>query len=159
MADSAKDKRRAYERYDTDLKIDFSVKFDLETKIRFQVKNQEQKSPHTHTAFGHDVNVEGIGFSSEVKLKKGDELMLDVFLPTFKDPIPMEGRVMWCAFNEGGAGPTGKYRTGVKIFAVRGENVEKTIVLDPVNKVQWSILLESVFGGFRKSIMKNKNVK
>lgn len=158
MPDFKKDERRSHERYDTDLKIAFCVNFDLETKIKFQLKN-DKESQHIHTAFGHNINVEGLGFSSEVELKKGDMLLMDVFLPAIKTPIPMEGKVMWCSSSAADGGYVGKYRTGVKISRVRGEDVEKTIVIDPANKVQWSIVLESVFGEFKKGILKSKKGK
>ncbi len=159
MPNFPKDERRQHGRYDTDLKIAFSVNFDLETKIKFKVKSDKKESEHTHTAFGHNISVEGLGFSSEVNLKKGDQLVMDVFLPAGTIPICMEGRVMWCSLADSSSSYPGKYRAGVKISKVQGEAVEKTIVFDPANKIQWSIVLESVFGGFKKSILKNKKGK
>ena len=37
------DERRKYERYETALKVQFYVNFDLETKIDFRVKRQDKK--------------------------------------------------------------------------------------------------------------------
>ena len=159
MPDFQKNERRGHERYDTDLKIAFSVNFDLETKIKFHVKEGEKESQEIYTAFGHNINVEGLGFSSDINLKKGDQLLMDVFLPAVKDPIRMEGHVMWCALADAKSGYEGQYRTGVKISKVRGEEVEKTVVFDPANKVQWSIVLESVFGEFKQNILKKKKEK
>lgn len=149
MADFSKDERRLHERYDTDLKIAFSVKFDLETKIKFQVIS-DKVSQHTYTAFGHNINVEGLGFSSQVELKKGDQLLMDVFLPAVNDPIAMEGRVMWCSLADAATGNTGKYRTGVKIIKVRGGEVEKTIIFDPQIKCSGALFWNLFLAGLKK---------
>ena len=157
MANSPKVERRKHQRYETDLKIDFSVTFDLETKIKFQVKDQRKgaPAPKVYNAVGHNINAEGLGFSSNLKLEKGEHLILDVFLPSVKDPIRMEGRVRWCSQVEGAPS---EYRTGVKLIEVRSENVEKSIFYDQTNKIQWSIVLESVFGGFKESVLSKKKL-
>ncbi len=156
MAQAPEEERRHHERYDTDLKIAFSVTFDLETKIKFKVKRDGKDSKHSYPATGHNINVEGLGFSSEVKLEKGDMLVMDVFLPAAKMPINMEGRVRWCSPVNPQSGKTAIYKTGVKILKVRGEDVDTSVSMDPINKIQWSIVLESVFGGFKESILKRK---
>ncbi len=158
MANPPKVERRKHQRYETDLQIDFSVSFDLETKIKFQVKDQKRgaPAPKIYNAVGQNINAEGLGFSSSVKLEKGEHLVLDVFLPSVKEPIPMEGRVRWCSQVEGA--PL-EYRTGVKLIKVRDEDVEKSIFYDQTNKIQWSIVLESVFGGFKESVLSKKKYK
>ncbi|MCB9771348.1 MAG: PilZ domain-containing protein [Candidatus Omnitrophica bacterium] len=156
MSGSRKGERRRHERYETDLKIAFSVNFNLETKIKFQVqgKPEDTNSNRVYSGVGHNINVEGLGFSSGVKLEKGEMLLLDVFLPTVKEPIPMSGKVRWCR-----SSALGEFKTGVKILKVRDEDVQSSVFLDPTNKVQWSILLESVFGGFKESILKKKSLE
>ncbi len=154
MTKFEKEERRRHERYDTDLKIAFSVNFELETKIQFQLKDDKKDAEHIYTATGHNINVEGLGFLSNKELTKGDQLAMDVFLPAAKTPIGMEGHVMWCRAVNGNEGHEGQYRVGVRISKVRGEDVEKTIFLDSIHKVQWSIVLESVFGGFKESLLK-----
>lgn len=155
MSGSRKSERRHHERYETDLKIAFSVNFDLETKIKFQVqgKPNETSSNCVYNGVGHNINVEGLGFSSGVKLEKGEMLLMDVFLPTVPEPIQMTGKVRWCSSSN-----PGEFKTGVKILKVRGEDVQSSVFLDPTHKVQWSILLESVFGGFKESILKKKSL-
>lgn len=80
----------------------------------------------------------------------GDKLMMEVFVPSSEKPVHMEGEVRWCT-------PTGTgsrvFDTGVKISMVENTPVEKTIVVDSVNKVIWSIVLESVFGSFKHLMM------
>lgn len=154
MTKFEKEERRRHDRYDTDLKIAFSVNFELETKIKFHLKDDIKKADHIYTATGHNINVEGLGFFSNKELKKGDQLEMDVFLPAAKTPIGMEGHVMWCCAVNADEGNAGQYHVGVRISTVRGEEVEKTIFLDPVHKIQWSIVLESVFGGFKESLLK-----
>ncbi len=156
MPNSRYDERRQHERYDTDLKISFFVNFDLETKIEFRLENLDKQASQIYTAYGHNINVEGLGFSSDIELKKGELLKMDVYLPSIKTPIPMEGRVMWCTLTDSKKDLIGKYLTGVRILKVNTEDVEKTIVQDPMHRISWSILLETVFGGFKESILKRK---
>ncbi len=155
IAKSPKVERRKHQRYETDLKIDFSVSFELQTKIKFQVKDQNQGIPASkiYTAVGHNINAEGLGFTAGVKLEKGEQLIIDVFLPSVQEPIRMEGRVRWSSPVEG---KKGEYRIGVKLTKVRDEDVEKSIFYDQTNKIQWSIVLESVFGGFKESVLSKK---
>lgn len=148
--------RRQHERYDTDLKIAFSVNFELETKIKFRIKKGSKSRAQTYTAVGHNVNVEGLGFSSDVKLNKGEFLAMDVFLPNIKIPIRMDGRVIWCTEEKSKNEYDGKYRTGVRVIKVGGEDVQKSLVYDPEHRIRWSIVMESVFGGFKKDIVKKK---
>jgi len=157
MVNQPKVERRKHQRYETDLKIDFSVSFELETKIRFQVKDESKRVavPKVYNALGHNINAEGLGFTTGIKLEKGEHLMIDLYLPSVKEPIPMEGRVRWCSPIEG---KTGDYRIGVRLIQVRGEDVEKSIFYDQTNKIQWSIVLESVFGGFKESVLSKKKL-
>ncbi len=149
--------RRLYERYDTALKIQFHVNFNLETKIDFRVKSPDEKnfSKGVYSAISKNVSAEGIGISSEKKLKKGDILLLDVYVPTAAKPIKMLGYVRWSQ-----AVPTKsktvQYDTGVKITSVNDEKVEKTIFIDEIHHVAWSAVLESVFGGFKHLALERK---
>ena len=149
--------RRLYERYDTALKIQFYVNFDLETKIDFRVKRENKKdfSKGVYSAVSKNVSVEGICFSSEKKLRKGDVLLLDVYVPSASKPIKMLGHVRWSQPIDAKAKNV-KYDTGVKVTAVNEELVEKTIFIDDIYHVAWSIVLESVFGGFKHLALERK---
>lgn len=149
--------RRKTMRYDTGLEIQFRVNFDLKTRILFKITRLDGavKETETYSAVGRNINVEGLCFHSPQRLGKGDHLRMDVFLPSSKESIPMEGRVLWCRPYEAIAG---QFESGVKILKVKGEEVEKTIALDPVYKTSWSIVLESVLGGFKEKILKDKKL-
>ena len=150
--------RRQHTRYDTEIEIKFHVNFDLETKINFKLKKGAGggHSSETYTAVGRNINVEGLCFCSSRKLKKGDQLIMDVFVPSAQQPIRMEGRARWCAPSKK---KKGQYETGVKILKVQGEDVEKSISVDPAHNILWSIVLESVFGAFKENILKVKKSK
>lgn len=148
--------RRKHTRFETNLEIKFHVNFDLNTKINYKVKEQGKGSSATHTAVGRNINVEGLGFCSSQELHKGDQLVMDVFVPSSKESIRMEGRVRWCAPDKK---KKDQFETGVKIIKVRGEDVEKSIAIDPVHKILWSIVLESVFGGFKENILRDKKIQ
>lgn len=149
--------RRRHNRYETDLEIKFNVKFDLHTNIDFRLKDEANAvRSEVYRGVGHNISVEGLGFSSQKKLKKGDVLIMDVYVPASKDPIQMEGRVLWCELDPKKDANPQQYFCGVKILKVKGEDVEGSIALDPVHRILWSIVLESVFGGFKENILKGK---
>ena len=151
---STPDERRRYDRYETDIKIQFYVNFDLKTNIKFRIKEKAKKefSTEKHSAVGKNVSVEGLGFNSGKKLSQEDKLLLEVYVPSIKEPIVMEGVVRWCHPVKGEKG----FETGVKVLTVNGESVEKTIFIDRIHNIAWSTVLESVFGGFKTSVLKRK---
>ena len=150
--------KRKYDRYETDVKIDFYVSFDVRTKIDFRVKDPQQgiPSPQKYSAISKNVSVEGLSFTSSKKLDKDDILWLDVFIPTDRQPIRMEGMVRWCQEIPTKKGQDKTFESGVKLITVDGNSVEKSIVADPVNHIVWSIVLESVFGKFKHLVLKDR---
>ncbi len=148
--------RRHYDRYETDVKIQFHVSFDLETKIQFRVKQDAALSPETYTAVGVNVSVEGLCFRSTRQLERGAGLLLDVYVPSATTPIRMEGRVKWSQPSEH---QKGEYETGVRLMTVNGDDVEKSIFTDNVHHIRWSIVLESVFGTFKHLVLEKKKRK
>jgi hypothetical protein len=151
--------RRKYERYDMETRVHFFVNYDLKTKVEFQVVNGRKVKlvPHKYTGFTRNISAEGMRFSSDVKLKKGERLFLKVYLPGARRSIPMTGEVHWSRLLD--PRPKGKYvfDTGVKILTVRKKRVAPTIHFEEHKQVHWSIVPESVFGGFRKFVHK-KNI-
>lgn len=149
--------KRQYDRYETDVKIDFYVSFDVRTKIDFRVKDPKQGklSPQKYSAISKNISVEGLSFTSEKPLEKGDGLMLDVFIPSASQPISMEGYVRWCRKLPSTPERTQIFESGVKLINVNGDSVEKSIFKDPVTHVAWSIALESVFGNFKHLVLKD----
>jgi hypothetical protein len=147
--------RRKYERYETDVKVQFYVTFDLETKIHFKVKEKDKGafSPEKYSAVSKNISVEGICFMTEKRLSKGDLLALEVYVPSSTHAIHMQGEVRWCVQEKG---KRDVYETGVKILTVEGERVEKTIVFDEVHNIMWSAVLDLVFSSFKQLSLKRK---
>ena len=158
-SESSAEERRQYDRYETALKIQFYVNFDLETKIDFRVMQNDKSdfSKETYTAFSKNVSVEGICFYTDKELNKGDLLLLDVYIPSAADPVKMQGQVRWSSRYKG-TGPKGLYETGVKLLSVNNEIVEKTIFMDEVHHIAWSVVLESVFGNFKHLALRRKKI-
>ncbi|OGX23747.1 MAG: hypothetical protein A2787_00610 [Omnitrophica WOR_2 bacterium RIFCSPHIGHO2_01_FULL_48_9] len=141
---------RKYDRYDTEVKIYFHVAYDIKTKVRFQVMDKAHKpaSPQ-YIALSKNVSAEGICFSSEKNLHKGDFLSLEVYVPGGREPIPMQGEVRWCEPSPKKHKGEKRFDTGVQLHTVNSESVEKSIYHDKVYQVVWSTVLESVLGNFR----------
>jgi hypothetical protein len=89
-------------------------------------------------------------------LSKDDILWLDVFIPTARQPIRMEGVVRWCQEISSKREKTKTFESGIKLVSVDGNPVEKSIVTDPVHHVVWSVVLESVFGNFKHMVLKDR---
>jgi len=154
--------RRKFERFETDVKVQFFVSFDIKTKVEFRIADKEgqQVSSQKYSAVSRNVSAEGLAFQSEKVLNPGDRLVLDVYVPASKEPIPMEGEVRWCQMNPSSLG--GKkaevYETGVKILKVENTDVTSSIVIDKAHNVVWSIVLESVFGNFKNLMLERKQI-
>jgi hypothetical protein len=150
----ARHEKRKYVRYDTELKIYFKVDYSLKTKVEFQIldrRNSYAILSKKYPAVSKNVNVEGLCFTSEKKLKRGDFLYLEVYLPKAKSPIIMEGKVRWSGLSPG---KKNKFDTGVKLNFVEGRLVKKSIYYDKENRVFWSVVLETVFSTFKKLTQK-----
>jgi hypothetical protein len=156
MYNYKKRERRKYERYGTEAKVYFRVVYEIETKVEFRIvdgrlgEGVSQKYP----AISKNVSVEGLCFTSQKQLEKGDMLYLEVYLPHLKKPICMEGRVRWSQPLPGQK-EKGVFDTGVKLIKVEGKSVMASIYYDEPNRVIWSVVLDSIFGNFRKLTQKN----
>ncbi|NQU19112.1 PilZ domain-containing protein [bacterium] len=157
MEDYKKKERRKYERYETDAKVYFRVIYEIETKVEFQILDKEKKDrplSEKYPAMSRNVSVEGLCFISDKKLEKGDMLYLEVYLPSEKSPIYMKGKVRWSQSASLKQREKNKFDTGVKLISVEDKSVLSSIYYDEANKVVWSIVLDSVFGNFRKLAQK-----
>lgn len=150
--------RRKYDRYETEIKIQFYVSFDMETRIDFRVKEKstEKYSRQKYSAVSRNVSAEGLCFSSDRKLSQGDILALEVYLPAASEPITMGGEVKWSRRASQKTKEEELYDTGVMLITVNGEPVEKSIVVDNIHNVVWSSVLESIFGNFKHLVLKRK---
>ena len=158
--DQAGKERRKYKRFDTEAKIYFRVTYDIKTIVKFRVVDQDKKrlSSKKYFAISKNVSAEGLCFTSDKKLEKGNILQLEIYLPRQKKPIPMTGEVRWSQSTVDSKKKT-KFDTGVKLMAIGGEPVSKSIYYDEANHVIWSAVLESIFGSFRKFIQKTATFK
>jgi hypothetical protein len=154
------EERRRYSRYDTELKVYFRVNFELKTKVEFQLIDKEKHTAlsEKHSAVSRNVSAEGLCFTSNVKLMKGDVLSLEVYLPSQDTPIYMEGEVRWSQETPLSKSDKKKFSTGIKILNVEGRQVDPTIFYDAEHNVIWSVVLDSVFGSFKKIVQKTKNL-
>ena len=149
--------RRKYLRYDTEMKVYFRVKYDMETRVKFKVL--EDGAEHKYSGLCKNVSVEGLCFVSKKKLNVGDLLLLEVYEPIIKGPVVMEGQVRWSRRLPGEDGAEDVYHTGVKLVLVNGKSVPDSIHLDGKYKVAWSIVLDSLFGNFAAMVRKLKKGK
>jgi hypothetical protein len=150
--------RRKYTRYDTEAKIYFCAKYDIKTKIKFKILDDEGILARKNAAVSRNVSAEGISFSSNRKLKKGEILYLEIYLPSQKIPVTMTGKVKWSHLSSGKPKGSYKFDTGIKLLMVEDKIVSKTIYFDKKHSVYWSVILEYVFGSFSK-LVKNKRRK
>jgi hypothetical protein len=149
--------RRKFERYDTEVKIYFQVKYSLKTLVQFRILDRlhRQVSPQKYSALSKNISAEGLCFTSPKVLTKDDILILEVYLPEQSQPILMEGEVRWSKKAESDPEDK-KMDSGIRIISVNGQPVDKSIYFDPANKIVWSAVLESIFGNFREFSQKRK---
>ena len=152
------EERRKFPRYDTELKVSFSKKFDVELKVKFKVlkSGHQELVGHKYSGVSENVSASGLCFMSGRKLDEGDELLLDVFEPKKKDPVRMEGRVCWSVGLSGGTGAKSVFRTGVELISVKGKAVAEAVYFDKGYNVMWSPVLDSLFGDFAALIREMK---
>lgn len=160
--------RRKHARYDTEVKIYFQVTYDLKTKVKFQVfdKKNNKILSKKYSAFSKNVSAEGLCFISEKKLKKGDWLLLELYVPSTSEPIFMEGEVVWShkvslnkTLKMTNALAKGKqvaiYESGVKLFSVNNQDVQGSLYFDHNFQVEWSAVLESILGKYSDAVKKS----
>ena len=158
MADQSKEKRK-FKRYNTDVEIYFDFIYDLETKVEFELIDKEGKKTLSdkYSAVSRNVSVGGLCFASSKRVKQGDLLHLEVYLPSAKEPIDMQGRVEWCkpvppSYEERILEEMEGHRVfevGVRLISVKEESVDESIHHDAAYDVDWSVVLESIFGNYR----------
>lgn len=148
--------RRKYERYETELEILFRVKYCLQTKVSFSLLKPKVSSEERYEGFTRNISVEGLRFFSSIKLNAGDLLYLELFLPKQKRPICMTGRVRWSRQLFKVISRSVVYDTGVKLATIGSKKIAPTIHFEKKYGVYWSILLESIFGSFKKLVRKHK---
>ena len=150
--------KRVHERFDTEVKIYFQFEYDIKTKVEFQRVNEKLKqASNKYLAYSKNVSTAGICFTSEHRLIVGDNLFLEVYVPGSEIPIAMKGEVKWSQESGGSGYGKSLYDTGVKLITVEGQPVKESIYFDERYQVEWSAVLESVLGSYRKLAQKRKN--
>jgi len=150
--------KRKYKRYNTEARIYFEFSYDLETKVEFElIKNgKKERSKRKYLAVSRNISAEGLCFVSHKAVKGGDSLYMEVYLPSVVEPIHMRGEVKWCDAVPGfstyvldNKKNKQMYHIGVILSSVGGDPVNESIHFDKEYGVNWSVVLESVFGSYK----------
>ena len=150
--------KRKYKRYNTEAKIYFDFAYDLETKVKFELidEKKKQKPKKKYLAVSRNISAEGLSFVSHKDVKVGDQLYMEVYLPSAIEPIHMVGKVIWCdaaaessTYVLGDKANKQMYYIGVILSRVDGDSVDDSIHFDKEYGVNWSVVLESVFGSYK----------
>jgi len=150
--------KRKFKRYNTEAKVYFDFAYDLETKVKFELlkEGKEPKLKKKHLAVSRNISAEGLCFVSHTSVKEGDLLYMEVYLPNAAEPIRMRGKVKWCdASSESSTYVLDDkknkqmYQIGVILSFIEGEPVSDSIHFDEEYGVNWSVVLESVFGSYK----------
>jgi len=151
-----KKNKRKYKRYNTEAKIYFDFAYDLETKVEFELIEDEKKARKRYLAVSRNISAEGLCFVSHKDLKEEDKLYMELYLPSVIEPIHMRGKVKWCdAVSESSMYVLGDkknkqmYHIGVILSVIDGDPVNDSIHFDEEYGVNWSVVLESVFGSYK----------
>ncbi len=147
---------RRYKRHHTLDRPEYNFSYDVETPVECEIDGGQKTPAHLKfPACSKNLSVEGICLVSDKKLKKGTPVHLSLFLPETNETVAMEGEVKWSAERietpEGDLKENSKkmFDTGIKLKEVNGDPVPQTIHYDKLFKLQWSNVLESVFGRYR----------
>jgi hypothetical protein len=139
--------QRQAERYDKSLDVTIDFHYRATTEMQYQIRDED---PHSakYPAVSKNICATGLCLTSHQQLKKGQHLHLEVFLPSGRAPIHMDGEVCWCSLSSS-KGAKNLFDAGVRVEKVEGQSVEPTVHLDAEHQILWSNVLESIFGTFR----------
>lgn len=148
--DLPKADRRRYPRYGTDLEVYFQVKYDIKTRVEYRVVGPSGRGEAAPKRRGvcENVSAEGLCFVSDIKLARGDLLFLEVYGPSIKKPVGMEGRVCWSDELPADDKHVTRFHTGLQLVMVNEKSVADSVYFDKKYKVMWSAVLDSLFGNF-----------
>ena len=140
--------QRKFKRYSTEVESLFQAAYPLITNVNFQIIDQESGELHTskYSAVSKNVGVEGVCFTTSLRLIQGEHLYLEVFVNGKKDPIAMEGQVRWSRQCLPTTGQERQFDTGIKIITVKGQPVSDTFEKNKADQVVWSAVLRMIFG-------------
>ncbi|MBF0485191.1 MAG: PilZ domain-containing protein [Candidatus Omnitrophica bacterium] len=143
--------QRKFPRFETDVRISFSVPYEFRTEVDFKLDSEAAShQEHKYIGFSKNISVNGLCFESPKELKNGDKLWIELHLPKCPDLIYMEGEVRWSRLISAVPNTPHQYATGVIVRKVDGSQIDETVYFDETYKVMWSQLLERVLGGFAR---------
>jgi len=151
MSEKQKSRRR-YQRYESDVRIQYHFAYDVETKVKYHVikgQNQDDLKSQTYSAVSKNISANGICFVCDQRLEQGKGIHLEVFLPRMRKPVCMEGTIRWSQVIDGGRKDSPKYETGVHLDIIEGKMVDDSIHMDEQYQLEWSEVLESILGKYR----------
>jgi len=156
MKDKEENKRK-FKRYSTEIEVYFDFAYELETKIKFEFIDKDKSVSKLYQAISRNISVEGLSLVSHKKVKPGDKLHMELYLPNTKNPIHMTGEVKWCRnapssyeqYGLQGKKNQNIYQAGVQLVSVNNEPVPDSVHFDKEYEVNWSVVLESVFGNYK----------
>jgi len=151
--------RRKYERYETELEVLFHVKYNLETKVSFQLIRGKVALAGKYMGVTRNVSAEGLRFNSSRKLTRGNQLYLEIFLPEQRKPIYMTGEVRWSKKLSKRKNNGFMFDTGVKLITVGRRRIAPTVHFEKKYGVYWSIVLDTIFSSFKKIVRKHQIVR
>lgn len=145
--DETINEKRHHRRIDANYNINFI--YDVAAKLKGKSDNHST-AINKFAALTKNISASGLGFITNKELCEGDSLKIQFFLPKSKVSINMEGVVKWIKALE--LSNKNRYETGVKINTINGKSVADTIRYDEQYQVEWSDVLESVFGKYNTVI-------
>ena len=145
--------KRQFARYNKKTKINFGFAYDAATKVKYQVVDKDNPIKK-FAGISKNICATGLCFTSDHRLKKGQNLHLEVYLPKAPDPIHMDGQVRWSDRSSLNKKRFDRFDTGVQLLSVDGKPVDNSVYFDKTYHIIWSNVLESIFGTFRRLVQK-----
>jgi hypothetical protein len=143
--------QRKYPRFDTDIRISFSLPYDFRTKIGFKVdSDHDATQKNVYSGFSKNISVNGLCFESSKELSPGDKLWIEMHIPNNPEVVYLEGEARWSRLISVVPNAPHVYATGLIVHKVDGAPVDDTVYFDDTYKVMWSQLLERVLGSFAR---------
>lgn len=143
--------KRRNARYDLTEKLKADFAYDFRSKLEFQFSklSDTAASAAKYVARSKNVSLEGLCFYSDQRLKQGDVLNLEFYVPGDTQPIHMEGEVRWSKLAAEAEEGRRFFDTGVRLAKVEGHKVHDSVYFDKTYDIYWSNVLETILGKFR----------
>lgn len=153
------DEQRLHERYSPESKIGTHFFYEIATKLKIQRFDKWTNTVfgEQHNAFLKNISVEGLCFCTEQKFQIGQFLYLEIFVPQDNHTVPLAGEIRWIKAIEHSAQRPRKFEVGVQLVTVNGHPVRDSIYFDQNYHVEWSEVLEAVFGHYRVIMQNQRN--